>query len=507
MSDTARARTGGLRDGPAGRAGGHVGGLALIGLANLAAHVSGVSGANLAMAFLAAVLISAASFGLGPALTSAMAAALTYNFFFLTPRLTLRIEHPADLVTFAVLFLAAVATGGLAGRARDQARRAAEQAQTVSGLLEASLSLSAAATEAEAARVLVERLSRAGVGAALVLTPRGPHGALGLAAGPPGLDSVGEATLAAAGEAWTAADARSSLGGDWSFRRVDGAKGPICVIGLRGVDTARRDSGYAEALIAQGAAALERARLAQAEAENVALRRADELRSALLNSISHDFRTPLASVMGAATTLRDFDDSLAPAVKRDLLESIAEDAERLNRHVGELLDIGRLEGGALAPRRDWLDAREAANGAIARMSGDGGRRVRRDFARDLSKVKADRTLLEQALLNLLENAATHGGEGPIEVACHEDPQSVVISVEDEGPGAPPEALDALFDRYRRLDRPSDRGGGLGLGLFIARGFVEALGGRIAAQSPVRDGRGMRMIIRLPKTATTPRGLL
>lgn len=513
MSDPGRAD--GRRPRPASASRGLVwlAGLAPVAAANLLAgsvHPA-LSGANLAMLFLAAVLVTAASFGLGPALTAALAAAVSYNFFFIEPRHTFRIAHASDLVTFGVFFLAALATGGLAGRARDEARRARAQAATVAALLEASRRLSASATEEEAAKVLVEQLAAAGAGAGVVLAPDGEG--MRILAAPDEIEALDAANLAAARQAWAADDANPAplVAGDWRFQPLEGVHGRVGVIGRRageppdGPDDQRLIAG----LLEQGAVALERARLASAAADNAALRRADTLRAALLNSISHDFRTPLASVLGSATTLLDFEAELKPAVKRDLLQSIGEDARRLNRYVGDLLDMSRLEGGALSPRREWFDVREAVNSAIARMADDdAARRVARDFAKDLSKVKLDRTLLEQAVLNILENAAAYGPkDGRIEVAAHEDLDSVLISIEDEGPGVPPEALGIIFERFQRLERPSDGGRGLGLGLSIARGFVEAMGGRIMASSPAARGVGTRFLISLPKSVATPRDLL
>jgi two-component system sensor histidine kinase KdpD len=465
-----------------------------------------LAGANLAMAFLAAVFVSAALFGLGPGLTAAVAAGVTYNYLFLDPRLTFRIAHPADLVTFGVFLLAALIAGGLAGRVREQAWRAQAQARITAALLEASRKLSAAPTQGEAARALADQIAAAAGGAVVVLTPQA--GALRILAAPEGLDTLSDTNASLAEQVWeTGVPTPPHEMSDWRFSRLEGVGGRIGVLGLRGVASAR-DERLLEALVQQGAAALERAGLAKAASENEALRRADELRSALLNSISHDLRTPLASVLGSATTLIEFDADLKPGVKRDLLQNIAQEARRLNRYVGDLLDMGRLEAGALRPKSEWTDVRDVANAAIARLPPDAARRVTRDFSRDLSKVRLDAALLEQSLFNVLENAASHGGEaGRIEVAAFEDLAHVLIAVDDDGPGIPAQALHMIFDRFKRLQEPSDRSGGLGLGLAIAKGFVEAMQGRIEAVSPIVGDRGARIVISLPKTTPTPRDLL
>ena len=190
-----------------------------------------------------------------------------------------------------------------------------------------------------------------------------------------------------------------------------------------------------------------------------------------------------------------------------------EEAERLNRYVGDLLDMTRLEGGALQVRADWIDVRDILNAAAERVSRRlGARTIRRDFPAELSSVKADDGLLEQALVNILENAIAYSPDGStIELAAYEDRGSVVISIEDEGRGIPTAELERVFDKFQRMDEPTDRAKGVGLGLAIAKGFVEAMQGRIAAASPIHDGDetrpGTRILIRLPKAIVTHRELL
>ena len=266
---------------------------------------------------------------------------------------------------------------------------------------------------------------------------------------------------------------------------------------------------FVSALLDQGAVALERAEFAADAADAEALRRSDRLRSALLNSISHDLRTPLATVLGAATTLLDYGKSMDKKVQLDLLASIREEAERLNRYVGNLLDMTRLEGGGLELRSDWVDVRDVLGAAADRVARRvGARKVTRDFPPQLTMIKADPALLEQALVNILENAIAYSPEdSTIELAAYEDRNNVVISIEDEGRGIPTAELERVFEKFRRMDEATDRGKGAGLGLAISKGFVEAMGGRIAAASPIHEGRGTRVLISLPKTVTVPDMLL
>jgi two-component system sensor histidine kinase KdpD len=263
------------------------------------------------------------------------------------------------------------------------------------------------------------------------------------------------------------------------------------------------------ALLDQGALALERAELAAATVENEALRRSDRLRSALLNSISHDLRTPLSTVLGAATTLIDYGKSLKTEVREDLLVSIREEAERLNRYVGDLLDITRLEGGALVTRKTLIDVRDVLGLAADRVHRRlGSRRLTQDFPDQLSMIRADPALLEQSLVNILENAIAYSPDGSlIEAAAFEDRGNVVISIEDEGRGIPTAELEHVFEKFRRMEDASDRVKGTGLGLTIAKGFIEAMGGRIAAASPIHEGKGTRVLVSLPKDVATPALLL
>lgn len=472
-----------------------------------------VQNANLAMVFMLSVLGSGLAFGFWPALTAAALAAFVYNFFFLEPKLTLLIGHPGDVLTFAVFFAVALTTGWLTGRIRDQSQGVARRASAVTALLAASRRLSGAAREEDAAKTLAEQLAAATGGKAVVLLPKDDD--IGIVAGSPETPALAAGDMAAARWAWEKGEPAGAGTGtlpnaSWSFRPLQGVRQRAGVAGVEPSAVATEEGErFVLALLDQGAVALERAEFAAQAADAAALRRSDQLRSALLNSVSHDLRTPLSTVLGAATTLIDLGKSIAPAVRTDLLLSIREEAERLSRYVGDLLDMTRLEGGALVTRRDWTDVRDVLNAAIERVSRRLGRRnLSRDFPAELSMVRIDAGLLEQALVNILENAIAYGPDGSaIETAAYEDRGNVVISIEDEGRGIPAADLETVFERFRRLEEPSDRGKGAGLGLAIAKGFVEAMGGRIAAASPIQDGRGTRILISLKKEISTPGHML
>ena len=488
-------------------------GLVLLAMGAAAVMDRRVENANLAMIFMLSVLGSGLAFGFWPALTAAALAALSYNFFFLSPRLTFVIGHPADVLTFGVFFAVAVTTGWLAGRVRDQARATSRRASAISALLAASRRLSGAARKEDAATALAEQLAAATGGRAVVFLPAG--GDIALAAASPAMEPLSTADLAAARWSWEKGEPAGAGTGTlpnagWTFRPLQGVKARSGVAGLEPRTlAAEEDERFALALLDQGAIALERAEFAAEAADADALRRSDRLRSALLNSVSHDLRTPLSTVLGAVTTLIEFGKGMQPKVRTDLLLSIREEAERLNRYVGDLLDMTRLEGGALNTRKDWTDVRDVVAAAIGRVERRlENRRLDRDFPAQLSMVMADPSLLEQALVNILENAIAYSPDGStIETAAYEDRGNVVISIEDEGRGIPTAELERVFERFRRMEEATDRGKGAGLGLAIAKGFVEAMGGRIAAASPIHDGRGTRILISLRKETVTPGHML
>jgi len=469
---------------------------------------------DLGVIYLTAVLAAGAIYGLRPALVAATVAFLTYNFLFLQPQFSFAIGSPTDVLTLLVFWGVALTTGALAGRVREQARAAQRRASAVSALLAASQSLSGIGDRNEAARILAEQTSAAAGSGAVVLLPL--EGELALAAGSPLKPDLDAETMAAARWAWEKGEAAGFGTGTlprvrWTFRPLQGVRNRV---GVAGIESAALSAGSDEeklalALMDQGAVAVERADLAGQALETETLRRTDRFRDALMNSVSHDLRTPLSTVLGASTTLIELGSKLKPSVREDLLLSIREEAERLSRYVGDLLDMTRLEGGGLNIRTDWIDVRDVLNAAAKRVGRRlGDRKLVRDFPDRLSLVMIDQGLLEQALVNILENAITYSPDGSaIELAAYEDRGAVVISIEDEGKGIPTNELERVFDKFRRMEAPSDRTKGAGLGLAISKGFIEAMNGRIAATSPIAEGRGTRILIRLPKAIATHPNLL
>jgi two-component system sensor histidine kinase KdpD len=221
------------------------------------------------------------------------------------------------------------------------------------------------------------------------------------------------------------------------------------------------------------------------------------LRNALLSSVSHDLRTPLTSILGSVTTLRQQGDHLNDAGRKELLAMIEEEADRLDRFVGDLLNMTRLESGALETKADWIDIADLVDSAIRRLARQpNSGLVGRKLGSDLPLIRADFVLLENVLVNLIDNALKHAaGATKIELAAHGRGDRVEITVTDDGSGISAADLPHLFDKFYRAGGRTDAGrAGAGLGLSICKGLVEAMGGEIAVVSPTEIGRGARFSV-------------
>ncbi|WP_232302456.1 sensor histidine kinase [Elstera litoralis] len=254
------------------------------------------------------------------------------------------------------------------------------------------------------------------------------------------------------------------------------------------------------ALADQAAIAIERITLAGAVDQARLLAETEKLRGALLTSISHDLRTPLATILGSVTALRSFGERYDAAARDEVLGSVQTEAERLNRFVGNLLDMMRLEAGSLAPKRELLDLAEAVGTALRRTAALlVHHSVETRLPDDLPMVQLDHVLFEQVLVNLLDNAAKYAPQGSlIRIEAAETPEGgIVLTVADHGPGIPPDRRQSVFDRFYRLDVNDSSPAGTGLGLAICRGFVDAMGGRIHVEDA--PGGGAAFVISLPET--------
>jgi two-component system sensor histidine kinase KdpD len=258
-----------------------------------------------------------------------------------------------------------------------------------------------------------------------------------------------------------------------------------------------------DALVDQGALAIERVLLVEDMDRVKRTVESDRLRAALLTSISHDLKTPLASVLGAASTLRDLSPKLSDAERSDLLSTVIDESERLNRFIANLLDMTKLESGAVTPNPARHDLGEIVGSALRRAGKILVRhKIRLELAADLPMLELDAVLFEQALFNLLDNAAQYAPpDTTISIQGLRDKDSVTLQIMDEGEGIPPDDLHNVFDKFYRAQKGDHVRAGTGLGLAISRGFVEALHGTISAANR-SDRSGAVLTIRLPIPAAT-----
>lgn len=461
---------------------------------------------NMAMMFLTAVFLGAVRFGLRAAVATALLAFPSWNFFFTEPYYTFEISSWDDVLTLSVFLIVGIVTGLLAGRVRDQANAAQARANAIQVLFDFSRRLSASATPDALLHAIVLQAHRLSKLPALALLPS--EGDLEIRYSWPPEDTLDAAAMAAARWAMQhgepAGRGTSTLpSATWHFRPVRTAKKIVGVLGLRqgdGDPPLRQDMLQTmDSILDQSAVAIDRLTFAEEAARVEAMTATDRLRTALMSSVSHDLRTPLTTIMGSASTLRQDDSKLDPAAKDELLLAIVDETKRLDQYVTNLLNMSRLEAGELKPRREWLDPAEVLESAAARVA-PRAKAVGIDtrIGPDVPLLRADFMLLETVLVNLLDNAIKHG-EGAEHVWASVKAQNGVLTFEvvDDGVGIPPDFLDRLFDRFFRVQRSDSKPAGSGLGLSICKGFVEAMGGKIEVKSPVAQGHGAAFVLTFP----------
>ncbi len=440
----------------------------------------------LGMLFLAAVVGAATLWGLRIALFTAALSFLSWNFFFIPPVGRLTISEPRDVIALLVFAGVATTTGWLASRVRVEAAAAQGRIESLRRISAFARRLGAPATEPELLAEIA-RLAADMVPPALVLLGEGED--LNIrAAEPASLDTMDDGSWAAA--RWSYSRREQSGRGTptlpsaaWRFLPLQTTRAIFGVIGVRPQNAVDQPLQQAlSALADQSASALERVRLAADAARTQAQAETQKLRTALLNSLGHDLRTPLTGIRGAAGSLRTSWDTLTVADRTDLLASIEQDTVRMTRFLANITEMTRLETGEVTPRLDTVSVRDAVDEAITRVPGLGP--LLADIPPDLPLVSADPALLEQILVNVLENAAKYGPTGAeIHLVAAREASLVCISMTDAGPGIPAADLPHVFDSFYRAQRGDRTVPGTGLGLAIARGLTEAMGGTIEALSP------------------------
>src|SRR3954452_5183329 len=463
---------------------------------------------NVDLMFLTAVVAVAVRYGLWPSLLASVAASLAYNFFFLPPVYTFTITDPTNVAAFFFFMLIAFVVSNVAGRVRTQADTALGRIRTTEQLYAFSRKLTGTGTLDDVLWATAYQIALMLKVRVVLLLPE--DGLLTVKSGYPPEDDLDQADLAAANWAWSN-DRPAGRGSDTLpgakrlFLPMRTGRGPIGVIGIDNDRTGplltpdqRR---LLDALVDQGALAIERVLLVEDMDRVKRTVESDRLRHALLTSISHDLKTPLASVLGAASTMRDLASALSDTEKRDLLATVIDESERLNRFIANLLDMTKLESGAIVPNAALHDLGEIVGSALRRAAKIlAHHSISLELASDLPMLELDAVLFEQVLFNLLDNAAKYSpAETTIAIRSQRERDQVVLQVADEGHGIPPDELDSVFDKFYRAQKGDHVRPGTGLGLAISRGFVEAMHGGISAANR-GDRSGAVLTIRMPVPA-------
>src|SRR5882757_9216363 len=465
---------------------------------------------NVDLVFLTAVVVVAVRYGLWPSLLASVAASLCYNFFFLPPIYTFTITDPTNIAAFFFFMLIAILVSNVAARVRTQAVSAIGRVRTTESLYAFSRKLAGTATLDDVLWATAYQIALMLKVRVVLLLPE--DGVLTVKAGYPPEDELDKADLAAANWAW-GNDRAAGRGSD----TLPGAKRLFLpmrtgrgLIGAIGIDNDKTgplltpdDRRLLDALVDQGGLAIERVLLVEDMDSVKRTVESERLRSALLTSISHDLKTPLASVLGAASTMRDLASGLSDTEKRDLLATVIDESERLNRFIANLLDMTKLESGAIVPNAAPHDVSEIVGSALRRAGKILARhKVRLELEAELPMLELDAVLFEQVLFNLLDNAAKYAPEDTaISIEGARDKDSVSLQIIDEGDGIPPAELESVFDKFYRAQKGDHVRPGTGLGLAISRGFVESQHGTIAAANRT-DRSGAVLTIRLPIPAAT-----
>lgn len=461
---------------------------------------------DIAMLFLLGVVVVAYRFRRGPAVLASLLSIAAFDFGFVPPFYAFDVHNPAFVLTFGVMLFVALIMTQLTSRIGGQAEDAREREQRTAALLALSRELSGVGSLRAEAATVVRHISRVGRGeASIVLEELGDE-----EAAHPSPESVFEGLDVRVAAEWVREHGESA---GWSTGwcaeadalvvPLKGSSRVLGVIALKPYAPERLlsegERRTIEALAAQAAATFERRILAQGREQARIEAESERLRTALLSSLSHDLRTPLGSIEGAASSLLQEPEAVSPGMQREMAETILEESRRMTRLVSNLLDMVRVETGALAVQKSWQPLEEALGVALLRLEERlSDHAVDVSLPQNLPLVPIDELLIEQVFINLLENAAKYTPAGTaILISAWQKGDEVVVEVADNGPGIPPGDEEAVFRKFHRTSSADHVGppGGSGLGLTICRGIVAAHGGRIWLER--RPGSGAAFRFNLP----------
>jgi len=463
------------------------------------------SPANLVMIYLLTVVIAAIYLGRGPSLLAAVLSVAAFDYFFVPPSLTLAVSDSEYLLTFLGLLVVGLVISNLAVRVREQAESAERREVQTAELYALSRDLAVAVDLDGIMQAVLTHISQTFGREVVVLLPEG--GTVKPRSLSPGF-TLSENELAVA--TWAFQHGQPAGRGTDTlpaasvhYLPLKTARGVVGVLGVKPSDPNNRLSPDQRRLLgafaSQAALAIERAQLAEQARQAEVLQATEKLQTALLNSISHDLRTPLVSITGALSSLQVDDIELDKATRHNLVDNAREEAERLNRLVGNLLDMTRIEAGALKVAREPCDVQDVIGAALEPLDDRlRNRPLTVDIPPDLPLVPMDFVLIAQVLLNVLDNALKYSPpDAPVEVLARVEGPEAHVQVADRGVGIPPDDLSRVFDKFYRVQQPGQVSG-TGLGLSICKGIVEAHGGRIWAQN--REGGGTVITLALPLAA-------
>ena len=480
---------------------------ASVGFAYVVDHIVPVE--SLALFFLVGVLTIAARFGLWPSIFTSVLSFLAYNFFLTEPYHTFEVAHESVVLTLFLFLLVAIVTGNLAARLRSQAQAQRAIAKRTSALFDFSRKVASVGSLDDVVWAAVTHVASTMQCSSMILMPDA-SGQLTIVGGMPPEDQLEPRDRGAAEWAW---DKREPAG--WSSQTLPSAtwlflpmKSADRIHGLLGVQFGVRqyitteERRLLDSLVDQVGIAIERTKLASDMEQTRLLAETESLRAALLSSVSHDLRTPLVSIIGAATSLVEADEALGRTGRRTMAETIRDEGERLNRYVQNLLDMTRLGYGGLKVAREPVDLREVVGRALRRLDRDlAGHRIVRHLPVSLPEVSGDAVLLEQVVTNILDNAAKYSPPGStVTLSAEATGGGAALVIADEGPGIPEKDRAQVFDMFFRVRAGDGQPGGTGLGLAIAKGIVDAHGGSIRAEAAMKDGGGTRIVVILPLAA-------
>lgn len=467
----------------------YVAATAIIGVASAVAPVlQRLPHANISLLFLTGVLITAVRYGVRPSIYASLLSFVVYNFLFTQPLYTFDVGEEGDLATLVFFLLVAAITGNVAARTREAGHKRELALRHVAALQEFTRSTAAAASCTDVLQALAGHLAGHFSTLCLAEVPRGAGGETAVA--------VAGADLATDKPSVDAIRAQIRAG-RWTRWPIPLKRGSAAFVAVQRPGLLPDAEAYASAIVDQAAVALDRIMLVTELESAKLITEREQLRASLLSSVSHDLRTPLASIVGAASSLKEYDRALSPSDRESLLSSVLDETHRLDRYIQNLLDMTRLAHGPLELQRDWEDLRDLIAAAIRRLRLS-NIRIGTSVDEDAELVFVHGDLVEQVLVNLLDNAARYTpAGGRIEITARADGGFVDVEVGDFGPGIPASDRERVFDPFYRVHE-RDRRSGTGLGLSICRGIARAHGGDVTARARP-DGTGAILRFRLPKT--------